>query len=130
MAHEFIRVKKYDRALDVLREGYRSIPIDSLEYSQRTYYYWLRNVYKGFMIGKVTKDKEVISNSYRILSYYPNFFTLVACLQINSDYKACSNHFKWAKRMCVIGSGKERRFDLPIMYTPAMVNFFEKECGF
>lgn len=130
MAHEFIRIKNYERALEVLREGFQTIPYDSLQYSQRTYYYWLRNTYKAFMIGKVTKKKDVIRNTYRILTHQPNFFALIACLQVNIDYRKCSHFFTWKQRACYIGSGKEHRFDLPLIYTPAATQFFKEECHF
>jgi len=120
--------KHEEKALEVLRRGFTTITQESLAASNRTYYYWIRNVYNAFVLGKKVKDESVIKNSYRILLLNKDFYSLIACLQVHVDHNECRQFFSWKDKFCKISDNNSPRYDLTVVYTPAVISFTEEFC--
>jgi hypothetical protein len=121
--------KNYEESLGVLREGYKTIPMESFHLSNRAYYYWLRNVYKGFIVGKKMNNLDVIKKSYELLHANSNTYALFACLQIHLNYKECDYLLEWKDIVCQVARGEYLQFDQEVFFTPGVVGFVKQYCG-
>lgn len=127
-AGELEKANQTERAIKVLREGFNGIPQQALSISNRTYFYWIRNVYNAFILAKKNKDEEVIKNTYKILTRNRDFYSLIACLQVNSEYKNCLIEEETRQKFCRIYNNQSPRYDIPIVFTPAVIKFGEDYC--
>ena len=127
-AHEFILDKKYKEGLEIMREGLHSIPIKGMLLSQRTFYYYLRNVYKAFVLAKLAGEKKTAARTYKLLEKTNNSFGLLACLTHRRDYRECEHLFRWQGNLCAVASGRKLQFDHEVLISRPLFKFLEKRC--